>query len=263
MATKNLQAEMQYKENRYSEPENPYGANNSRSRIKFSFVFPTRDRTMLLGNLLESFRRHTDNLKEVEVLIAVDNDDIQTFDFICRLGLSFVKVYQVPRSLNFSRDYYTFLAHKSSGRWIITANDDCVLETPGWDTIAYSVLKDKPGVIYGWIEDHLGGFRAKGHGNYCCFPLQGRGGFEALGYIFPARVPTWGADIWAKNLYDQIGSVVEVPFTLKHFCHHNKTRNQDHISKRIANNQVPFDMRPNYEEINKLLGALKKEMVKV
>ena len=273
MATRNPEVEEKYKNqttqtvvNNASLPAD-HGVYPSKGAdwpgCKFSIIFPSRDRQDLLLKMLQSLTHNTTHLDQIEVLIAVDHDDKKTFKFLCDLSLPFVKIYQVMRSLNFSRDYYNFLAKESKGRWIITANDDCVMETPHWDDLAYDVLKDKPGVIYGWIEDRLGGFRANGHGNYCCFPLQGRAGFEALGYIFPTRVPTWGADIWAKNLYDQIGSCVKLPITLRHDCHHNKTREQDHISKRIAHNQVPFDMRPTYEEINKLIEAMKKEQVKV
>ena len=212
-----------------------------------------------LKNLLESIIKNTADLSRIEVLIAVDTDDLKTFNLLCDLGFPFVKIYQVQRSMNFSRDYYTYLAKQSKGRWIITINDDCIFETPNWDTKAYEVLKDKGSVIYGWSEDGLGGWRAKGHGHYCCFPLQGRGGFEALGYIFPSRIPTWDADIHCKNLYDQIGRVVTLPITIRHFCHHNQTREQDHINKRIAHSQIPFDMRVTYEEINKLLAAIKNE----
>ncbi len=231
--------------------------------ILFTIVFPSRDRTGLLFNLLQSIKRNTTGLAYIEVLIAVDEDDKITQNFLVNNKYGFVKMFVVPRSkdMNFSRDYYNFLAKQSKGRWIITANDDCVFETEGWDVIAYNVLKDQPGVVYGWIQDGIDGFRAQGHGNYCCFPLQGRAGFEALGYIFPPRIPNWGADIWAKGLYDQVDSVVEVPITLRHFCHHNQTRDQDAISKRIAMNQVPFDMKPSYQEVNALLGALRKEVV--
>lgn len=231
--------------------------------MNFSFIFPTRERLDLVKRFIDSIEQNTDNIHDVEVLVAVDEDDVDTFGFLSNLKCSFLKIFTCPRSLNFSRDYYTMLAHKSTGRWIITANDDCVMESKRWDTIAYNVLNDKSGVIYGWIEDGLGNFRAKGHGNYCCFPLQGRVGFEALGYIFPERVPTWGADIWAKNLYDQVSSVIEIPITMRHYCYHNHTREQDNISRRIQSSQKPFDMRPSYEEINSLLAAIKKEMIKI
>lgn len=226
--------------------------------MNFSIVFPTRQRTHLLKPLLESIEKNTEDLDGVEVLIAVDEDDYTTQEFLYGADFPLVKMFIVKRSLNFSLDYYTYLAKQSSGRWIITINDDCIFETKNWDLLAYEVLKDKPGVIYGWSEDGIGEYRAHGHGNYCCFPLQGRDGFEALGYIFPPRIPTWGADIWAKNLYDQVRSVVELPITIKHYCHHNRLREQDEVNKHIQNNQVQYDIRPGYDEVNKLLKALRE-----
>lgn len=261
--TKNEAAAQQYTERRQiigQEYNEPFG--DDPSGIKFSIVFPTRERPKLLKRVLDSINKTTKNLHEIEVLIAVDDDDSLTWNYLGTIGFQFVKVFGVKRSLNFSRDYYSYLSTISKGRWIITANDDCVFETPNWDVLAYDILKKESGIIYGWIQDGIDGYRAQGHGNYCCFPLQGRGGFEALGYIFPPTIPTWGADIWCKNLYDQIDAVVELPITLRHFCHHNKTRDQDHISKRIAENQVPFEIKPTYEEINKLIRALKNEKVK-
>ncbi len=229
------------------------------NNVKFSIVFPTRERINLLKELLDSIQKNTANLSEIEVLIAVDEDDIDTMSFLGHSDFSFIRIFPVKRSLNFSRDYYTYLAKHSIGQWIITINDDCQFVTKDWDVIAYEILKDKSRIIYGWIEDNIEGWRAKGHGNYCCFPLQGRKGFEALGFIFPERIPTWGADIHAKNLYDKVNRVVILPFTIKHFCHHNRTREQDNISKRISNNQVPFNVCPTYEEINKLVKAIMEE----
>ncbi len=231
------------------------------TEIKFSIVFPTRERITLLDNLLQSIHRNTFNTEEIEVLIAVDEDDTVTQNYLLQCPFNYVKMFIVKRSLNFSRDYYSYLAGQGTGKWIITANDDCMFETKDWDVIAYDVLKNESNIIYGWIEDGIEGFRAKGHGHYCCFPLQGRGGFEALGFIFPPRIPTWGADIWAKALYDSVDQVLDVPIVIRHYCHHNNTREQDHISKRIMNNQVAFDMRPTYEETNCLLRALREEVV--
>ena len=63
-----------------------------------------------LKSLLDSIVKNTEDLTKVEVLIAVDSDDVKTYLFLRDLGLPFVRRYQVMRSLNFSRDYYTFLA---------------------------------------------------------------------------------------------------------------------------------------------------------
>ena len=225
--------------------------------MKFSIVLPTRERPELLNKLIDSIALNTYDLKNVEVLIAMDEDDATVYGSFPH----WVHIFRVKRSLNFSRDYYTFLAKLSSGRWIITVNDDCTFETKHWDKICEEILIRKPSVVFGRSDDGIGEYRVKGHGDYCCFPLQGRGGFEALGYIFPENIPTWGADIWVGQLYSQLRSKVTLPIMIKHCCHHNKTREQDAISKRIANNQVQFDLRPSYTQINTLLAALRKEMV--
>lgn len=223
-------------------------------KIRFSIVFPTRERPDLLRSLLNSLVENTFNLESIEVLIAIDNDDKTDYEFIELY--SFVKFFRVPQSLNFSENYYNFLASNTVGNWIITANDDCRFETKNWDIIAFDTLKDKSNVIYGWIEDGLGKFRAQGQGSYCCFPLQGRRGYEALKFIFPARIPTWGADIWAAALYKQISSSIILPITIKHYCHHNKTRIQDNVSMRISRNQVSYSTKPIRTEIEALLNAL-------
>ena len=223
---------------------------------KYSIIFPTRERPILLRSLLESLAVNTVNTEDIEVLIAIDNDDKTDYKFLEEYD--FVQNFRVQQSMNFSEDYYNYLAKRSSGNWIITANDDCRFETRSWDVIAFDLLKKRPSTIFGWIEDGLGMYRARGQGDYCCFPLQGRGGYEALGFIFPARIPTWGADIWAAGIYKQIGSFIRLPITIKHYCHHNATRVQDEVSKRISRNQVNYSTKSIRSELEALLNALNK-----
>ncbi len=236
-----------------------------RGDIKFSIVFPTRERVDLLKKILDSIKETVSDEHRIEVLIAVDDDDKVTREFIdSSPGYYFVRWHIVRRSLNFSRDYYSYLAKQSLGKWIIAVNDDGRFETPNWDLIAEQTLneyiKDGPNVVHGWIEDNLGKYRAKGHGKYCCFPLIGRDGFLALGCVFPDRIPTWGADIWMRKLYDNIERVVEIPMFINHYCHHNGTRDQDPVSKRIMNNQVGYDVTPTYGEINALSAAMRPKV---
>lgn len=231
---------------------------------KFTIVFPTRERVELLDRLLKSIQLNTNNLDAIEVIIAVDTDDHKSKLYYNSRGVKygFVKLFVVKRSLNFSRDYYNFLAAQGTGRWIIACNDDAEFATKDWDVMAeYTLNKyigDTANVVYGWIDDDFKeSNRAAGHGKYCCFPLIGREGFNALGYVFPPSIPTWGADIWMCRLYNTIDRAVVLPIQIKHLCHHNQTREQDHISKRIAQNQVDFDITPRYSEVNSLLEALR------
>jgi glycosyltransferase involved in cell wall biosynthesis len=230
--------------------------------MKFSIIFPTRERPELLKRLLYSIAAMTTNINNVEVLIAVDDDDVKTGTFFNDYSYSFVRVFFVKRSLNFSQDYYTFLTKQSTGKWVIALNDDGEFMTKGWDIQAeahlLNFIGNGPNVVYGFIEDELGEFRAKGHGEYCCFPLLGRDGINAMDCFFPARIPTWGADLWARDLYDQVQRVIKLPITIKHWCYHNGTREADHINKRIMLNQIRFSMAPAYDEINKLINVLRE-----
>jgi hypothetical protein len=228
---------------------------------KFTILFPTRERTGLLKSLLDSIEQTTHDLNSIEVLVAYDNDDEVTDGFIFGHSRNWIQWIKCSRSLNFSRDYYSRLAHFSCGRWIIICNDDAEFRTLNWDLLAEEALKDQPGIVMGWIEDGLADARHWDLGNYCCFPLIGREGYEALGYIFPETIPTWGADIWLRKLYDSTGApVVTLPITIFHVNHWNHSRPQDHINKRIQDNQVCYDLNPTYAQINILNEARKRSM---
>ena len=241
-------------------PPTHVGEREAKER-KFSIVFPTRERLTLVSNLLKSLNENTSNLDDIEVLTVTDNDDRTNYEVFRQYP--WLTQYRVQRSLNFSRDYYNHLAAHSKGRWIIACNDDCQFETKNWDVIAYDILKDKSNVILGVCEDGLDGFRQRGGGKYPCFPLFGREGVKALGFVFPPRIPVWGADMWSRNIYDHTKSIVDIPIRIMHYCHHNRTREQDGISKRIAQNQVAYSIQPTREEADKLIAAYNRETSKV
>jgi glycosyltransferase involved in cell wall biosynthesis len=232
----------------------------------FSVIFPSRDRQRLLTNLLKSIANTTYDSTSIEVLIAIDDDDtdMQSYAYWAKDNLpNYVKFFPIPRSVNFSRDYYTYLFGKSTGRWIIACNDDAEFTTPNWDKEAKNALESYigagPNIVYGWIEDGLGSHRLSQFGNYCCFPLLGRDGIEALGYYFSPNVTIWGADIWCEKLYRSIGRTLTMPFTISHISHHSGKREQDDLNKRLAweNRKNPCDMIPTREEQNKLISLLR------
>lgn len=227
----------------------------------FSIVFPSRERPQLITNLLDSIRNMTKELDKIEVLVAIDSDDKDMEKYMQISKYRFVKFFQVERSLNFSRDYYSFLTAQSTGRWVIACNDDAEFMTQGWDEIAKRTLEGYlnggPNIVYGWIEDMLGKHRLTQFGNYCCFPLLGREGIDALKCFFPDRIPTWGADIWAEKIYNHIGRTVRIPMMIRHISIHNGLRAPDAIYQRIASNQVACEMNPTNDEINSLIAAIK------
>lgn len=230
---------------------------------KFSIIFPTRERPELLEELLRSICLKTFNLEDIEVLIAYDRDDVTTKHYIETCGWKYPQWVECERSLNFSRDYYSMLAKKAKGRWLVIINDDTKFKTLHWDVIADDALANAvsigPDIIYGWVEDELGRNRLTEFNNYTCFPILGWEGIKALGYVFPERLAMWGADIWCRHLYGEIKRIVHVPITIAHICHHNGTRKQDHVNKRVQANSMgatPEAMTPTYEEVNTLIKAL-------
>ena len=229
--------------------------------IDFSIIFPSRDHEDLLLKLFVSLSRNTAHLEKIEVLVAIDEDDPNMESFTKRYSFTFVKFFKTKRSLNFSRDYYTFLFKQSRGRWIIACNDDAEFITPQWDITARDMLesyiKGGPNIVYGWIEDMLGKNRLTQFGQYCCFPLIGRDGIIASGYVFPHDIPTWGADIWIEQLYRNIGRIIQLPIVIKHVSIHNGLRQPDAIHYRIAANQVPVNQNPRPDQINVLIAALR------
>lgn len=229
--------------------------------INFSIIFPSRERIILLQKLLESIKRTTVDLEAIEVLIAVDNDDEETKKVLYQWNYSFVKYFEVSRSSNFSRDYYNFLYEKSKGKWIIAINDDAEFMTERWDVKAITVLNKfidgGQNIVYGWIEDMLGDARSTYIANYSCWPLLGRDGIKAVGHFFPTRINAWGADIWVAKLYDKVQKTVHIPMTIKHICHHNGTRKQDDINKRVSVISGNYSVEPTLNE----LEALKAELM--
>ena len=230
---------------------------------KFSIIFPTRERRFLLGNLLRSIRRNTMNPEDVEILVAYDNDDLQTRGFIFENQHLPVTWVVCERTLNFSRDYYSMLAKQTQGRWLVICNDDVEFRTPRWDVLAWEALMAAVGegsdIWYGWVEDDLGAARCSEFNDYSCFPILSKQGVDALGYVFPERIPCWGADIWARYLYGEIARVVKVPITLSHICHHNGTRGRDDINKRVQEISGMFSMKPTPQEINTLLQFIRED----
>lgn len=224
---------------------------------KISLIFPSRGRVQLLRRLLESIEKTTRRGDGVEVLVAVDRDDAETMmvvDCFSGVGVA-VRGYWVDRSVNFSRDYYNFLYGKSVGRWVMAINDDAVFETDGWDEVVRESLAGRD-VVYGVIEDCLGDAKLPTMGEYSCWPLLGRGGVDVLGYFFPERIPTWGADIWAAKLYRRAGAVVPVPVVIRHVCHHNGLRERDEINVRVGNNAGVYSAEPTGDEVGKIMRAI-------
>jgi len=208
--------------------------------MNFSIVLASRERTELLYNLIKSVQETTDDLNNVELLVAIDDDDVVSQNFKEKIKeYSFVRIYSRPRTTMLNRDYLNWLhVHFATGKYSIICNDDTLFKTPKWDQIAFEKLEkylsDKPdGIVYGFISDTLL-IRAGGL-NYSCFPLISRKGADALGFAIPPQFAAWSADIELFKIYSAIDRVCDLSeIMIQHVSYHSGLRKKDKINLYVA-----------------------------
>jgi hypothetical protein len=217
----------------------------------FSLLCPSRERPEGLQRMLESLQKTIGQKDQVEILIAIDEDDIVNQTFLTRQLARFkdldIHIHQRPRSEFLNRDYYNWLAAKAKGDYLWASGDDLVYLVDGWDLrlkpIIETYLSDKPDRIFcASIKDSTPKPKElKGPDGlpipFPCFPLIPRESFKALGFLLHPEIPTWGADYALYMLYKGVDRVLVIDnFTyIDHVSHHTYAGEvkQDVVNKRI------------------------------
>ena len=107
-----------------------------------SILLPTRGRKEVLKKSLESLLNKADNPDDLEVLFGVDEDDQEVSDYIKDEIAPILKEKGVEGRANIFKPlgyenlhvYVNTLAGSSTGKWMFFWNDDCLMESEGWDT---------------------------------------------------------------------------------------------------------------------------------
>jgi hypothetical protein len=116
---------------------------------KFSILICTRNRAKLLEETLNSISKNTKYKKNIEVLIAVDKDDIiskKTIFKFKRQYLFTIKTFISPRGSGY-RDNPKRLINLikiSSGLFFIFFADDMIMKTKNWDIELQNQLMQLP-----------------------------------------------------------------------------------------------------------------------
>ena len=109
-----------------------------------SIILPTRGRTSgALQDSLKSVMELADDPSKIEIMLGVDSDDKDTIDWVNNEAAEFVKPYgcsckaRIFEPLGYARlnVYVNLLCHASSGNWLVLWNDDCLMQTKGWDSV--------------------------------------------------------------------------------------------------------------------------------
>jgi hypothetical protein len=214
---------------------------------QFSLVIPTRERIAELHRLFASLAATVETPSEIEILLAIDNDDFSTIQTLPFLNEKFPQFTIKPcfrdssgEFVFINRDYYNWLAEQSTGKYIWVSADDLVYNVLHWDTLIAryieSYLADKPDrIMCAGIKDntpkpspHLPPFP--------CFPLVTREAFNYFKFVLHPFVPTWGADYLLYLLY--FGAeryyLIDDAVYLNHISYHTHQCEADKVTKRIG-----------------------------
>lgn len=106
-----------------------------------SVLLPTRGRPQLMFRSLQGLVEKAVDTSSIEFLVAIDNDDKQSYEFIEKEVIPWfnekqieLRVYAMDR-LGYVQlhKYVNFLGYNSTGRWMLFWNDDAVMESHAWD----------------------------------------------------------------------------------------------------------------------------------
>lgn len=212
--------------------------------FEYSLLAPTRQRQGIVPVMLDSVRTYTKNKENIEVLFAIDNDDIETLTsmknyIVERYKDLNVRYFRRDRTEMLNNDYYNWLAGFSTGKYIWIIADDVRLKVMNWDIIIStkieSFLENKPDRILGvGIRDNTPPPK-RSLPDFPCFPLVTREAYNLMGFILHPFVPTWGADYLFYLLYNGAGRYLPISdiIYLDHVSWHNKTAPKDVTARRI------------------------------
>lgn len=143
---------------------------------RISLLLPTRGRPVLALRFLDSVVKRCERPDLVEVVVHADDDDPQSHELRAE-GLS-VRTLIGPRTS--MGGYNTACFENSSGDIVVLANDDVVIQTPGWDRRLREMdLTVRDGIYLAYPNDLFKGSRV------CTFPILSRSTCKLLGEPFP------------------------------------------------------------------------------
>ena len=109
--------------------------------MDISILLPTRGRSDLLMNSLNSLYDSATNFDSIEIIFGLDNDDVLGLENFLhkvipwieeRKGNHKIQMFK-PMGYHNLHQYVNKLAEISTGNWLFFWNDDAVMKTQGWD----------------------------------------------------------------------------------------------------------------------------------
>jgi len=151
--------------------------------MKLSILIPS-NRPEALEKFVDSYEKNTKNKKDIQLVVLVDDDK----NYVEYQQSAYVVVHKIPeKPLNISNLQYE--CYKvSDGEWIMLGNDDCIIETYGWDEqVRYAMNHFKDGISLIYPNDGMFGQML------ACFPIIPRRVIEMTN-LFPMKYQRYKVD---------------------------------------------------------------------
>lgn len=195
-----------------------------------SILLATRGRTHMLKKSLLSLADTASDCKNLEILLAFDDDDTATYEWVEENVLPELDYRGVDYScMSFARmgyirlnEYYNALCKEAAGQWLFFWGDDAIMETANWDTIILQETKFRV-------------LRASAHNDHpvAIFPIVPQKWYELFGYFSPHQLN----DNWVSQVSYMAGILENIPVTITH----------DRFDLTGNNNDETYQNRPMLE----------------
>jgi len=226
--------------------------------MKFSLLVPTRERPQAVVRLLDSLLFTTGNIKDIEILFAVDEDDAITKEVFTTVLKDYkynnlkLQVFYRERSEFSNRDYYNWLSDKAIGQFLWAIGDDVVFQVEKWDSIISTKIEeyliDKPDrVVCVGVKDNTPKPKID-LPQFPCFPVITQEAKKAVGYFLHPYIPNWGADYLLYLLYAGANRYLAIDDNvyLLHIGIHTHTGPKDTTAQNVENTFNRLKMNPDY-----------------
>lgn len=189
-----------------------------------SVLLPSRGRPELLARSIQSLLDNADSLDNIEVLVAIDEDDDASFKMVKEADFPRCRCYIVPpMGYNNLNSYVNFLASHSNGKWLFFWNDDAIMQSKAWDK---EILKHNKFRVLRVKEQ-------SGH-PYSIFPIVPREWFTMFGNVSLHAA----TDAWVS----QIAYMCDIMETINVTCEH------DRFDLTGNNNDETYKNRPQMDQ---------------
>lgn len=200
---------------------------------------------------VESLLTTVSKPERIEVLVAYDDDDIKTEEYL-QTDWTILphKIFKFKR-WGYSRlhEYYNELARQATGNWLLLWNDDAIMQSINWD---------------GRINIHTGWFgllRAQSNHQhpFALFPIVPKEWVEVFGTFSPVNHSDW----WAYHVCAPMNKMKNIDVQIFHDRHDVTGNNNDEIYKERSydadgkNPNNPYDYS-NPERVKDLIEWRKK-----